>query len=58
MHTLVIWATAVSLTPLVIGVAWEALILLRRAMARAASTVKAPPPLSPLAGPMPHGDLT
>ena len=32
MHTLVIWATAVSLTPLAVGVAWEALILFREAM--------------------------
>ncbi len=55
MHTLVIWATAVSLTPLAIGVAWEALILLRRATSPAAAAEKAPPPL---AGPIPRGDLT
>lgn len=34
MQTLVIWAAAVSLTPLVIGIAWEYLILSHRGFSR------------------------
>ncbi len=37
MHTLVIWAAAVSLTPLVIGIVWESLVLFREAMSPPAS---------------------
>lgn len=34
MQTLVIWAAAVSLPPLVIGIAWEYLILSRKGFSR------------------------
>jgi len=37
MHTLVIWAAAVSLTPLLIGIAGESLVLIRNAMSPPAS---------------------